>query len=180
VGLKAAAFLWGLAEATLFFIVPDVLLSAVALRERARALRLCFWALGGAMAGGLGMYQWGRHDPIQVADALARVPAVNEAMIERVGADLDRLGSLATFLGPLTGTPYKIYAALSPEAGVSLLAFLLVSIPARLIRFVLVAWLTALVARTLLRDWSHRARLALLLGLWTTFYAAYFLLVPWH
>ena len=39
-GLSVAALLWGFAEATLFFIVPDVLLSAIAVRRgRGAALR---------------------------------------------------------------------------------------------------------------------------------------------
>lgn len=179
-GLKAGAFLWGLAEATLFFIVPDVLLSAVALRDRALALRLCIWTLGGALTGGLAMYLWGQHDIEQATSALARVPAIGQSMLSSVSADLEQMGALATFLGPLTGTPFKIYAALSPEAGVSLLAFLLISVPARLIRFVLVAWLTSWLAATLLRDWSHRARLSLLLALWGGFYLVYFLVMPWN
>ena len=177
-GLKAGAFLWGLAEATLFFIVPDVLLSALALRDRTLALRLCLWSLGGALTGGLVMYLWGRHDAEQASDVLGKVPAISEAMLARVSADLEQLGSLATFLGPLTGTPYKIYAALSHQADVSLAAFLLISVPARLIRFALVAAITSWIAGTLLRGWSHRARLCLLLALWTAFYVAYFLVTP--
>lgn len=179
-GLKAGAFLWGLAEATLFFIVPDVLLSAVALRDRALALRLCAYALCGAICGGLVMYLWGRQDAEQAVDALGRVPAISEAMLARVGAELEQLGSLATFLGPLTGTPYKIYATLSPQADVSLATFVLISIPARVIRFALVAAITSWIAGSLLRGWSYRARLCLLLALWTAFYAGYFLVMPWN
>jgi len=178
-GLRAAALFWGLAEATLFFIVPDVLLSAVALRDRARALWLCVWALAGALCGGLIMYLWGQHDVEQVGSALAAVPAISEAMLARVGADLERIGSLATLLGPLSGTPYKIYAALSPEAGISLVAFGLVSIPARVIRFLLVTTITSWIAGTLLRDASDRCRLSLLLALWAVFYMAYLLVMPW-
>lgn len=176
-GLKAAAFFWGLAEATLFFIVPDVLISAAALRDRALALRLCLWALGGALGGGLIMYLWGDRNVEQISQVLEHVPAIGKAMLTRVSTDLAQLGSLATFLGPLTGTPYKIYAALSPEAGISLTAFLLISIPARVIRFVLVAWVTSWIAGILLRGWSYRIRLLLLLTLWAAFYLGYFLLM---
>ena len=179
-GLKAAAFFWGLAEATLFFIVPDVLLSAVALRDRAWALRLCLWTLGGALIGGLVMYQWGRHDVEQASQVLTRVPAIGDTMLIRVATDLERLGSLATFLGPLTGTPYKLYAALSPEAGISLAAFLLISIPARLIRFALIAVIISSITNKWLRHWSYRQRLSLILTLWAAFYLVYFLLMPWN
>jgi len=179
-GLKAAAFFWGLGEATMFFIVPDVLLSAVALRDRAMALRLCLWTLGGALSGGVVMYLWGQHDVEQAGNALAQVPAIGQSMLVRVGTDLERLGSLATFLGPLTGTPYKIYAALSPEAGIPLAAFMLISVPARLIRFLLVAAITSWIARTWLDRWSWHSRMSLLLGLWAAFYTVYFLAMPWR
>lgn len=164
-GLKAWAFVWGLAEATLFFIVPDVLLSAVALRDRALALRLCLWTLGGALVGGLAMYLWGRHDVAQAGETLAMLPAISASMLARVGEDLERLGALATLLGPLSGTPYKIYAALSPEAGIALGVFIAISIPARLIRFVLIVAVTAWVSRTLL-------------ALWALFYIVYFTAMP--
>jgi len=179
-GLRPAAALWGLAEATLFFIVPDVLLSAVALRDRTLALRLCLWTLCGAIAGGMVMYLWGRNDVERATEVLGTLPAISQAMLAGVGKDLAELGALATFFGPLTGTPYKLYAALSPQAEISLTVFALVSIPARLIRFVLIATLTAWIARTVLRDWSDRNRLGLLLTLWGLFYIGYFLAMPWN
>ena len=174
-GLRLSALAWGLAEATLFFIVPDVLLSAVALRGRALALRLCLWTLTGALAGGTLMYLWGSHSIDAASQALIRVPAISQSMLENVAAALQQAGVLATFLGALTGTPYKIYAALAPEAGISLAAFMAISIPARLIRFVLIALAAAWIARRWFGNWSHRQRLLLLLGIWTVFYIAYFL-----
>src|SRR5437868_1692315 len=58
-----AALAWGYAEATLFFLVPDVLLSWVALRDPRAAGVACFWALAGALLGGATMYAWGAADP---------------------------------------------------------------------------------------------------------------------
>jgi membrane protein YqaA with SNARE-associated domain len=178
-GLRLLAALWGLAEATLFFIVPDVLLSAVALRDRRQALRLCLWALVGALAGGALMYVWGSRAPDEVWAALVGVPAVSEAMVAGVAESLREAGALTTFLGPLSGTPYKLYAALAPGAGINLGLFLLVSLPARLVRFVLITLLAAWVARSFLSRWSFRQRLALHLSAWTTFYGCFLLLMPW-
>ena len=48
--LRVAVAVWGFAEATLFFIVPDVLLSYVALKNLRAALLTCFIATGGALA----------------------------------------------------------------------------------------------------------------------------------
>lgn len=175
IGLRVASFGWGLAEATLFVIVPDVLLSAVALRDRALALRLCLWALAGALAGGWLMYLWGSQDVEQVKRVLSAIPAIGEAMVAGVEQALRDMGAWATFLGPLTGTPYKIYAALAPQAEVSLALFLATSVPARLIRFVAIVLLAAWITRRWFPDWTHRQRLVLHLAFWTAFYTLYFL-----
>jgi hypothetical protein len=42
---NAVAFLWGIAEATFFFIVPDVLLSWLALSSHRRGLIACVFAV---------------------------------------------------------------------------------------------------------------------------------------
>ena len=61
--LNGLAASWGAAEATLFFIVPDVLLSRMALQDRRRALQACLWALAGALAGGTLVWMLGYADP---------------------------------------------------------------------------------------------------------------------
>jgi len=48
----AVAGLWGFAEATAFFVVPDVWLSAVALRNLPRGLTGAASATAGALVGG--------------------------------------------------------------------------------------------------------------------------------
>lgn len=173
-GVRLAALAWGFAEATLFFIVPDVALSAVALRDRGPALRCCLWALGGALVGGALMYGWALHSPDTAVTAVGQVPAVSAEMLARVESGLAATGSWAMFLGPLTGTPYKLYAVLSPAAGIGLPVFLLVSVPARLIRFVLVVLVTSLIDRMLSARLSYRVRLGLLLAFWAVFYGVFF------
>jgi membrane protein YqaA with SNARE-associated domain len=176
-GLSAA--LWGFAEATLFFFVPDVYLSRIALFDLRGALRACLWALAGAVAGGALMFAWGRADAGGAERALDRVPAISAAAIQEVGRSIRERGAVAVFLGPLTGTPYKIYAVESAPAGLSLARFLAVSVPARLLRFVLVTLLFAGMARGPLRRWPP-AKLALAhTAAWGLFYAAYFALKDW-
>ena len=43
------AFAWGLAEATFFFIVPDVLLTRVALRDFHASVIASLWSVAGAL-----------------------------------------------------------------------------------------------------------------------------------
>lgn len=169
------AALWGFAEATLFFLVPDIWLTALAVRRGMKtALIACMAALAGALFGGLVMYEWGASNAEAARVLLERVPAINAAMIADVGDRLREDGLSAVFLGPLFGIPYKIFAVEAASAGIGLVAFLTVSIPARLLRFLLlsvVAWAisTALSGRT-----GIRFRTALLTACWAVFYVGYF------
>lgn len=176
--LDLAAFLWGLAEASVFFVVPDVLLTATAVAGRHRAaLFACLWATGGALLGGAAVYLAAVRDAETVLSVIGSVPAISPAMIEDVRADLAHDGLAALFLGALTGVPYKIFAAQAPAAGIGLGAFLLASLPARLGRFVLTVAIAAMLDRILARRILRRTRLALLAGLWLVLYAFYFWLV---
>src|SRR3546814_3695958 len=49
----AVSLLWGFAEATVFFVVPDVWISRRALSSWRAALRGCGFALAGALGGGV-------------------------------------------------------------------------------------------------------------------------------
>lgn len=177
--LPAAAFLWGLAEATLFFIVPDVLLSAVALRRLKTALVACAWATAGALPGGLALYLWGMAAPAEAWAVLDRVPAISLAMQGEVRDAMTAQGLGALFLGPLTGTPYKLFAVAAGQQGLDLIPFLLVSVPARAARFVLVCLLAYTVSRLLAGRFSTPARYGILAACWLVFYGAYFAHMGW-
>jgi membrane protein YqaA with SNARE-associated domain len=175
----AVAAAWGFAEATLFFVVPDVYLSRLALADLRAALRCCLWALLGALAGGAVMYAMGQRQLAGAERALDAVPAIAPAAIAGVRAEIAGRGTLAVFLGPLSGTPYKIYAVESAPAGLPLGRFLAVSVPARLLRFALVALLFNGLARGPLRRWGA-ARLGRAHALaWAAFYLVYFALKDW-
>ena len=169
-----AAAIWGFAEATIFFIVPDVLLSWVALRYPRRAFQACLWALGGALLGGVMIWYLGSADPEPVREFYATIPAISEAMIAGVRGQLDTRGLTALFIGPMIGTPYKIYALEAAGAGFGLISFLLISIPARLLRFVVVTGVVAVVSRALQPFVALRWRQAILVASWIGFYGFYF------
>lgn len=171
---ETAGGLWGFAEATLFFIVPDVLLTAVALTSLRRALQVAAWALAGALVGGALMWTLGRTDPTTGNAWLAQLPAISHAMIADVGRQLASSGLPALFAGPVTGTPYKIYALQAGQLGIGLVEFLLVSIPARMLRFVAVTLAVGGVSKLLARWMGLRWRQALLGACWVLFYTWYF------
>jgi membrane protein YqaA with SNARE-associated domain len=168
------ALLWGCAEATVFFIVPDVLLSWIGLRDLRRALLACLYALLGALVGGSIVWLLGHRDPEPVRSLYAVLPAIDAEMIRAVREQLKTQGILALFLGPLSGTPYKLYALESPVVGLGYVPFLLVSVPARLLRFVAVTMAAAALSRLLRRRLALQQRQRLLLLAWATFYAGYF------
>jgi len=85
---NAIASLWGFAEATLFFIVPDVLLSWLALRSPKRGLIACLFALLGALIGGSAMWLWGRFDPDSARTIFELLPAIGGASIASVQEQL--------------------------------------------------------------------------------------------
>lgn len=169
---KAGVFLWGVAEAFLFFIVPDVIISYVAMTRGFRAgVIACLLAALGAGLGGAAMYAWSEHQPQQAMAAVQAVPAVSEAMVETARADIRESGwFIAAMKGPLTSTPYKVYAALAPEAGASLPAFAVAALPVRLPRFLLVAAGWALIAAVARRRISRRVLLAAFTVTWVLFY----------
>ncbi len=171
-----AAFAWGLAESTFFVLVPDVLLTAMALKEPRRAQRACLFAVAGALLGGGLMYTAGLHAPEGARRFLLYLPGIHPGLLETVRANLQDYGLMALFLGPLRGIPYKIYATLSGAAGIHLLPLMLVSIPARLLRFSLLSALAGLCGRGL-RPLSVRWQFMIHGALWTGFYAAYFILM---
>ncbi len=172
----AIALLWGFAEATLFFLVPDIWLGLLALFSPRAGLRAVAWAVVGALAGGALMYAAGASlPPARSARLLDAVPAISPEMVARVETEMRQRGPASMILGPLQGTPYKIYARTAGEQQHPLLATLLWTVPARAIRFLLVA-LAASLAGALARRIALNP--AWLIGLyllaWTLFYTAFF------
>ena len=171
-----ASFAWGLAEATVFFIVPDVLLMWIASRSPRTAIRACGAAILGALAGGAVMFALGSRMPEYAESLLDQVPAISREMIDEVRAETASNGLGAVLLGPLQGQPYKIYAVEWGAIRGGLLAFLAVSIPARGVRFLLCVAFAYFAFRALAR-WTRRrpaVELAILSVGWSVFYAFYF------
>lgn len=169
---------WGFAEATLFFILPDVLLTALALKSGKKAFQACFFALAGALIGGTVMYLWGTYDAPTAFNVVEKVPAIDQAMIGEVRTDMRHDGLLAMALGPAQGIPYKIYAVTAAQQGISYIAFLLVSIPARPIRFLLTAALAWTISCYLPPTFTLKSKYMILAGVWLMVYLIYFSVNP--
>lgn len=167
------AFFWGFAEATLFFIIPDVWISLLALQSRNEALLGCLYSLAGAMLGGAVMYFLGRKELQRWNTTLEKIPAIHSRDILKVQSDLKSSGAASVLFGPLFGIPYKIYAV-NAHSVMSIASFMLISIPAREIRFALIALFTDFVSRIWLAGFSLPVRVGIVLTLWAITYTVYF------
>ena len=146
----AWSWLWGFAEAALFFVVPDVLFTLVMLESPKRGWRHFGMAIAGALVAGSLMYTWAAASPAQARAAVAAVPFLGEKIITPTEAKWNTEGTPGLFKNPLGGVPYKVYAVLAP-AHVSLPMFVLISIPLRLERMLL-----SMIVFVPLSLWVHR------------------------
>jgi membrane protein YqaA with SNARE-associated domain len=172
----AVALLWGFAEATLFFFVPDIWIGLLALGSPRAGLRAVALAVAGALIGGALMYGVGASQPAQETDRLLdAIPAISPAMIVRVQEEMRQQGPASMVFGPLRGTPYKIYAVSAGQQRQSLAETLLWTIPARASRFLLIALVLSGIGAL-----GRRVGIpaAWLLGIycvaWVIFYGVYF------
>lgn len=176
----ALAAVWGFCEATVFFIVPDVLLSTIALTRPKLAIRASLAALGGALAGGALMWQLGALRPALAAVLVEAVPAISWQALADVRSQLSSRGWISLLVAGFVGTPYKIFAMEAGRLGLSLVELLLVSVPARLSRFLVLVGVGAVVARVLDRfGVSPRRQRHLLWAAWSLNYLLYWALKDW-
>ena len=170
----AVAF-WAVAEATFFFIVPDVLITVAVLRfGGAAGVRLAIVASVAAAAGGLAMWFWGHGDAEAARRTVLMVPAIGPDLLARAHREIAQNWFVHLVLGAVTGVPYKLYAVEAGAHGLTPFLFVPASIAARLARFLVAVGLTALMSAALTRlnkpEWRFRA-LALA---WCLVYGTYF------
>ncbi len=172
-GWLIASAIWGFGEATLFFIIPDVILTAIAIRSLRKALIACACALAGALIGGTLMYCWGMQSPEEAATAVDQVPLVSAVMITDVRTDLRQDGVIALVTGPINGTPYKIYAVSAHQSNISYPKFIAASTFARTARFVVTSLIAWALSRYALYAFSLRTKYLILATVWTLIYVSY-------
>lgn len=172
---RTISFVWGVAEATFFFLVPDIWLSRIALTDKKEALINIGFATLGALLGGSILYFLALEYFENIQNFLGFIPGISSAMIEQTGNQVQEQGlGEALLTGIASGIPYKIYAAWSGHLGLSLGVFLLASAFIRALRFTLVtgmAYVASLpLKRRLNTAWLHSLHAIC----WITFYIFYF------
>lgn len=165
----ALALVWGVAEGSFFFIIPDLIVSLTALFSLKKSLQQMGLVVLGSILAGVVLFQWSTLDYPTAHNAVSHVPFVRDTMFIKTQHDYSTLGVNALFKGPTQGIPYKIYAIEAPPY-CSLPLFLLASIPARLERLVL-SWMVFALLGFGFRKWR--------LPVWSafTFHGCYWVIV---
>jgi membrane protein YqaA with SNARE-associated domain len=177
--LLVGSFIWGLAEATLFFIVPDVIISLCALAYGWRAGSFAIAAsLIGATIGGIATYFWGYFDIEGARAMFDQLPAIAPSTIARAQTEIaEGYYALSMLIGAVTSVPFKLYASEAGASGQSLATFIALSPVVRFPRFAFAA-LLALGARQILGQVLLRLRILGFVGFWVVFYAFYWTFAP--
>lgn len=167
----ALAFAWGFAEATFFFIVPDVLLTRFALRDLRRGLFGAVAATLGALLGATLLWWLAVRDIGPVLRFIERLPGIPLSLVTATGQAVQENGASALWQGVLFGQPYKLFVAHAAAQGLGFSTFMLVSAAARLSRFAATTLLAAAAARFIASP-SRRVQMHILI--WVAFYTVYF------
>lgn len=172
---RLISFLWGAAEASFFFVVPDVWLSRVALMNLREAFINVLLAVIGALVGGVIVFYIGGLAFEGVRSLINLIPAIHSDMVDGVGADVQNRSFLLSMIdASVSGVPYKIYALWAGHINLSLSSFLLFTVIARSLRFIGVVIIARGVGIFLRRFISFERLLIVHLVFWCVFYVFYF------
>lgn len=172
------AFLWGVAEGSFFFIVPDVIITAAALFSPRRSWKHVAAVLAGSLVAGAALFFWSVSSPERSLDAVTSVPFVRREMAVKVEGDFQRYGAFALCVGPTSGIPYKVYAVLA-HSYTTFPEFIVVSIPARLERFI-ITWMLFACLGALLRyynKFTEKSSLMIFAVYWMAVYVYYWIVI---
>ncbi|MFE7038405.1 lysophospholipid acyltransferase family protein [Streptomyces atratus] len=152
------AFVWALAEALSWPLMPELLLGAVCVAVPRVALKMSLGALAGSLAGGL--------LALQLASAGVQLPAplTTDRMRAEVRGELALEGASAVRHQPWNGIPFKVYGAEAGRAGVPALDWLGASAAARGSRTLTLGLGFAAFGLLMRRHRRHYGRCLILLG----------------
>jgi len=177
--MMIASFIWGFSEATFFFIIPDVLLSYYALKNDnlKNIFLINIICITGAAIGGTVIFIMSTVNHANVVDFMLSVPAIHTYMLDHVEAEMSANTFLALVTGPLFGVPYKLFAAFAPLY-TNIFIFILFSIPARLIRFIIVSLMAYYFSHKIFKNLSLKVKTLIWLFVWMVVYIIYFSIHP--
>jgi hypothetical protein len=123
------------------------------------------------------MIAWAASAPGGAEAALLMLPGISPELLELVRGQLVSEGLPAILMGPVQGFPFKTYVVEATVLGFSPWTLLAVSVPARMLRFLLLTLFAIGLARGPLRRLSTRTLRILHVVAWTVFYVVYFIAI---
>ena len=174
-------FIWGILEAVLLFMVPDVPVSIVTLKRGTKAgiIASIAAAIGAAIGGGA-MYYWGQKDLFGVLAIIEKLPAISPQMIDKVIMQMHGARPfIAMLTGSFQGTPYKIYASIASSVNIPIWQISLLTPLIRLPRFLVAVGITSVAAQWARKIiTSEKAIFWSAICIWASFYALYWSIMP--
>ena len=174
------AFLWWFAEWTLFFIIPDIFITFVALFFWFKKwVKTIFFVVIWAMLGGSLMYFLWKYNYLLAYDILTHIPLINKNMINFAQTWLGKNWLYDMIIAPSNGIPYKIYAVLAWKENLNYFLFLLFTIPARASRFILSFLLASLIWKIFQKNIQKYKKywIYLFIFVWICIYITYYFTV---
>ena len=173
---KQLAFLWGISEATFFFIVPDVLLTYIAINNPKKAFQLMITTLIGAVIGGVIIMGLGYVFYEQLSEAMIHIPAISKPMVASVDVTVMNQPLIGMIKGAFMGIPYKLFALSYGNHGVSMPVFIVASLVARTLRFSLTIIVAGIISNILRKIGVLKIKYIHSL-FWVLFYGWYFFIM---
>ena len=143
-----ALFILSFSEASFFPIPPDILLIALALGRRERALKIAFICSIASIAGGLVGYSighfiwWDETNYNSIANFFFNnVPGFTEDLFQKIQNQYNHYGFIIIFTAGFTPIPFKVFTISAGAFDISLPLFLIASTISRSARFFLVSFL---------------------------------------
>ena len=169
------AFVWGAAEATVFFVIPDVIVGYVAMTKPRRAPAAFAAATAGALAGSAALYAASRPFEGHIRRLFAALPGVRDSDFEAVRHGIVELGPRAMAEPAWQGNPIKLYVLESALHGGTALSVLSSVAANRVLRVGGATLAFALLGRLLRGPIRHRPRVSALayVAAWSFGYSVY-------
>jgi membrane protein YqaA with SNARE-associated domain len=171
---RITSSIWGFLESTIFFIVADVFLSYLVIKNNKRNVLISgIYCAAASTIGGLLIYILAKNHYELVYNLVSHIPLISENTIIKVESNLKEEAIYHIFLGGFSGIPYKIFAMQSSQIDISLPIFILVSFLSRLTRFLFTITIFTVFLKMMRKKLSDKALIYYHAGFWIIFYVNY-------
>lgn len=121
---------WALAEALVWFVIPEFLLFLIVFMKVRHRANLLFYDIIGTIAGtliGLAI-----HLP---RDVMIHIPYVYDGMFTQTHGWFSTMGIWGLLNQPFSGVPYKVFLNMAPQFGFNVFLFILLALSLRVGRY---------------------------------------------